>query len=81
VVKRHPRCLVPGEPEPGTGEPEFWEFQIGGYQVLHKWLKDRKGRKLAFDDLFHWEKIGVALKETMRLMGEIGELILARPID
>jgi predicted helicase len=62
-------------------EPEVWEFQIGGYQVLHKWLKDRKGRKLTFDDLFHYQKIVVALKETMRLMGEIDELIPAWPVE
>jgi predicted helicase len=62
-------------------EPEVWEFQVGGYQVLDKWLKDRKGRKLTFDDLFHWQKIVVALKQTMRLMGEIDELIPAWPIE
>jgi hypothetical protein len=49
--------------------------------VLHKWLKDRKGRKLSFDDLFHYQKIVVALKETMRLMGEIDVLIPAWPIE
>ncbi len=62
-------------------EPEVWEFQIGGYQVLHKWLKDRKGRKLTFDDLFHYQKIVVVLKETMRLMEEIDELIPKWPIE
>ncbi len=62
-------------------EPEVWEFQIGGYQVLHKWLKYRKGRKLIFDDFFHYQKIVVALKDTMRLMGEIDELIPAWPIE
>ena len=62
-------------------EPEIGEFQIGGYQVLHKWLKDRKGRKLTFDDLFHYQKIVVALKETMRLMEEIDELIPAWPSE
>jgi hypothetical protein len=61
--------------------PDVWEFQIGGYQVLHKWLKDRKGRKLSFDDLFHYQKIVVALKETMRLMEEIDELIPSWPIE
>jgi len=61
--------------------PEVWAFQIGGYQVLEKWLKDRKGRKLAFDDLFHYQKIVVALKETMRLMEEIDELIPSWPIE
>jgi len=40
-----------------------------------------EGRKLSFDDLFHYQKIVVALKETMRLMGEIEELIPAWPIE
>lgn len=62
-------------------EPDVWKFQIGGYQVLHKWLKDRKRRKLSFDDLFHYQKIVVALKETMRLMEEIDGLIPAWPIE
>ena len=62
-------------------EPDVWEFQIGGYQVLNKWLKDRKGRKLTFDDMFHYQKIVVALKETMRLMGEIDDLIPSWPIE
>ena len=33
------------------GVPEnVWNFHIGGYQVCHKWLKDRKGRTLSADD-------------------------------
>jgi len=62
-------------------EPDVWAFQIGGYQVLHKWLNDRKRRKLSFDDLFHYQKIVVALKETLRLMNEIDELIPSWPIE
>jgi hypothetical protein len=62
-------------------EPNVWKFQIGGYQVLYKWLKDRRGRKLSFDDLFHYQKIVVALKETRRLMKEIDDLILSWPIE
>ncbi len=62
-------------------EPEVWEFQIGGYQVLHKWLKDRKGRQLSFEDTWHYQKIVVATKETMRLMEEIDELIPKWPIE
>jgi hypothetical protein len=49
--------------------------------VSSKWLKYRKGRKLSFDDLFHYQKIVVALRETMRLMEEIDELIPAWPIE
>jgi len=55
--------------------PEVWEFHIGGYQVCEKWLKDRRGRELTYDDLNRYQKIVVAIKETIRLMGEIDELI------
>lgn len=66
--------------KPGTigfqGVPEeVWDFQIGGYQVCHKWLKDRKGRILSDEDIAHYQKIVVALSETIRLMQEIDEVI------
>lgn len=48
-----------------------WEFYIGGYQPAQKWLKDRKDRKLEFDDILHYQKIIVALTETDRIMKEI----------
>src|SRR5690554_6593365 len=48
-----------------------WEFYIGGYQPAQKWLKDRRGRTLEFDDILHYQKIIVALSETDRLMKEI----------
>jgi len=52
-----------------------WEFYIGGYQPAQKWLKDRKGRLLGFDDVRHYHKIIKALVETNRLMEEIDILI------
>lgn len=54
---------------------EVWEFHIGGYQVLERWFKDRKGRNLTWDDLQHYQKVVVALTETIRLMGEIDAVI------
>jgi predicted helicase len=51
-----------------------WEFYIGGYQPAQKWLKDRKGRTLLFDDILHYQKIIVALSETDRLMKEIDKV-------
>jgi len=48
-----------------------WDFYIGGYQPAQKWLKDRKGRTLTFDDIQHYRKIIAALSETDRLMGEV----------
>jgi len=47
---------------------EVWEFHIGGYQVCEKWLKDRRGRELSYDDIRHYQRIVVALGETGRLM-------------
>lgn len=52
--------------------PEIaWNFYIGGYQPAQKWLKDRKGRPLSFEDIRHYQKIIVALTETDRIMKEI----------
>tara|TARA_R110002073_G_scaffold63120_1_gene157988 strand:- start:502 stop:3762 length:3261 start_codon:yes stop_codon:yes gene_type:complete len=48
-----------------------WEFYIGGYQPAQKWLKDRNGRTLKFEDILHYQKIIVALSETARIMKEI----------
>jgi hypothetical protein len=54
---------------------EVWNFHIGGYQVCEKWLKDRKGRILTKDDIVHYQKIVIALSETIRLMAEIDKVI------
>lgn len=48
-----------------------WEFYIGGYQPAQKWLKDRKGRVLSFEDVRHYQRIIEALTETERIMREI----------
>jgi len=53
--------------------PEVWDFYIGGYRPAEKWLKDRKGRKLEYEDIVHYRKIVLVLRETGRVMGEIGE--------
>ncbi len=67
------------------GVPEVvWNFHIGGYQVCEKWLKDRQakggknprpGRVLTDEDIDHYQKIVVALSETIRIMAEIDEVI------
>lgn len=51
-----------------------WEFYIGGYQPAQKWLKDRKGRTLNFDDILHYQRIIVALLQTHYLMQQIDEV-------
>lgn len=54
---------------------DVWNFHIGGYQVCEKWLKDRKSEALSKDDIAHYQKIVVALSETIRLVAEIDEVI------
>jgi REP element-mobilizing transposase RayT len=61
--------------------PEAWNFHIGGYQVCEKWLKDRRGRTLTYDDLEHYCKVVTALSETIHLMAEIDAAIPKWPIE
>ncbi|MEY3223274.1 MAG: hypothetical protein RLZZ203_2130, partial [Cyanobacteriota bacterium] len=63
--------------------PNIWEFKIGGYQVLDKWLKDRKNakRQLSNDEISHYQKIVLALTETLRIMAEIDKNIPNFPIE
>ncbi|MEI7850395.1 MAG: type ISP restriction/modification enzyme [Kiritimatiellales bacterium] len=51
-----------------------WESYIGGYQPAQKWLKDRNGSTLSFDDILHYQKVIVALTETNRLMKQIDQI-------
>lgn len=59
-------------------EPETWAFKIGGYQVCEKWLKDRKGRTLDFNDIQHYGKIVAALTQTRTLMAQIDSIATGR---
>ena len=68
--QRH-RATKPGQYGFHRVPEEVWHFQIGGYQVCHKWLKDRKGRVLSDADIAHYQKIVVALSETIAIMDAI----------
>ncbi len=50
---------------------KVYEYQIGGYQVCDKWLKDRKGRRLSLDDIIHYCKIVTVLKKTIEVQEKI----------
>ena len=80
VAPRHPRfengrVYINGKGAEGQyfdGVPDIsWGFYIGGYQPAQKWLKDRKGRALSWDDIGHYQKIVKILAETDRIMREI----------
>ncbi len=55
--------------------PEVWGFRVGGYQPMDKWLKDRKGRTLTFDDQEHYRRISASIEETIRLMQAVDDAI------
>ena len=48
-----------------------WEFHIGGYQVLDKYLKSRKGRRLSLDEINHVSAIADSLAFTIDRMAKI----------
>lgn len=54
---------------------KVWNFYIGGYQPVQRWLKDRYGMKLTYDEIIHYQKIISALSETIKIMTEI-DLVL-----
>ena len=57
------------------GVPESaWTFYIGGYQPAQKWLKDRKGMTLSFEDVMHYQRIIYVLQQTEQIMQEIDKL-------
>ena len=60
----------------GNIEPEVWNYYIGGYQVLDKWLKDRIGKVLNGEnnDANHYLKIIGAIEGTIKLQKEIDKI-------
>ena len=48
-----------------------WEFHIGGYQVLDKYLKSRKGRVLSLDEINHVGAVADSLAFTIEQMAAI----------
>ena len=53
---------------------EVWEYQVGGYQVCDKWLKDRKERALSLEDIKHYCAIVTALQKTIEVQKEIDKI-------
>jgi len=56
--------------------PAVWEYQVGGYQVCDKWLKDRKGKVLSLEDVKHYCLVVTALKKTMDIQEKIDDVYL-----
>lgn len=58
-------------------EPEAWAFRLGSFQPLEKWLRDRVGRPLSHADQQRYMRMAAALRDTVRLMGEVDAAIAA----
>ncbi|MYA21328.1 MAG: hypothetical protein F4Z30_00435 [Gemmatimonadetes bacterium] len=71
------RVWINGEQYFDGVAPDTWEFTIGGYQPVEKWLKDRKNRPLSYDDIAHYQRLCAALAETPRIMTKIDKTIEA----
>jgi len=52
--------------------PKVWNYYIGGYQVLHKYLKDRKDRMM--DDAPRYCRIVTALYKTIEIQKQIDNI-------
>ena len=54
--------------------PEAWEYRVGGYQVLDRWLAARAKRSLRFEEIEEFRRIAAALRETIAVERRIGEV-------
>jgi len=55
-------------------DSKVWIYKIGAYQVMEKYLKDRKKRKLTLDELNHYMKVAKSIKLTIQIQGKIDEV-------
>ena len=53
---------------------EVWDYRFGAYQVMEKYLKDRKGRKLSLDEINHYMKVAKAIRLTIELQDKIDKV-------
>lgn len=69
------RVVVNEEGQCFTGiEPAAWEYRVGGYQVLDRWLKDRAGRLLAAEEIEHFCRAATAIHRTLELERSVDAL-------
>jgi len=46
---------------------DVWVYQIGGYQVMAKYLKDRKKRELCLEEIDHYMRVAKAIERTIEV--------------
>ena len=53
---------------------EVWEYRIGAYQVMEKYLKDRKRRMLSLEEIEHYMRVAKAIEKTIEVQGKVDEV-------
>ena len=54
---------------------EVWEYQVGGFEVVQKWLKERRGMQLSANDIQHFQTMTRSIEETLLCVAELDEII------
>jgi predicted helicase len=70
----HQRLYVNAEQYFTPVPEDVWNFHIGGYQVLDKYLKSRKGRELSLDEKENIINVIKVLRFTIDRMQEIDDI-------
>jgi hypothetical protein len=72
---REGRLIVNADGQAFEGiAPEVWEYRVGGYQVLDRWLAGREGRALRWEEIEELRKIAAALRWTIEAQRRLGLL-------
>jgi hypothetical protein len=72
-IPKEPRLYINRQQYFAPVPEDVWNFHIGGYQVLDKYLKSRRGRELSLDEIENVLNVAKVLGFTMARMQEIDE--------
>lgn len=75
VLREDEKVFINTEQYFGDVSEATWNFRIGNCRPAQKWLKDRRGRELVNTEIEHYQRIIVAIHETIRIMGKIDRLV------
>lgn len=54
--------------------PEVWNFEVGGYQVMFQWLKERRNCFLSLEEIRQYCKVATSVSRTIELQMIIDEI-------
>ena len=54
---------------------DVWNYTVGGYKPASRWLEERQGQRLDFDDIRAYTNLIAAIQRTIDIQAEIDEII------